>query len=241
MGFRAGALCLIVLAGSGCFPSNSCLPIVPNSPMANPSGAVNLEAFHVQATEAVARRVDAVGGRILAANPNLSVGPDLPVKPTFQVIGSTPPEICHRCSTIFISEGLVNRCPDDDQLAALLCLELGKMVSQCEAQAKLRARRLEQLPPTTIINNSDMGGIYGPPDGARITEIFKAEQGSRPSGILSSPLAPPDPKFLGCCYLTRAGFKPASLETVAPLLREADRNTTMEKLLNGGPVRPWVQ
>src|SRR5262249_39695897 len=75
-------------------------------------------------------RVDAGGRQLLAANPQVGA------KPLFHTIGAPQPEVFHRgTSDVWVTEGLVRQCATDGQLAALLCLELGKMVAEREAAA----------------------------------------------------------------------------------------------------------
>src|SRR5947199_348208 len=51
--------------------------------------------------------------------------------------GATLPEIFHKGGKeegyqVFVSEGLVKACTSNDQLAAIFCVEIGKMVSERE-------------------------------------------------------------------------------------------------------------
>jgi hypothetical protein len=225
----AWSACLVV--ASGCVPQETTLPIVSDNPFLKQPADTALKAFHAPATEAVALRVNEVGQRILAANK------DLPVKPAFQTIGSPTLELFHRGgSVIFVSEALVNRCPSDAQLSAVLCQELGRMMSQHEALAAIKARRPDRDPPVAMPVGSDSGGVFGAADAVRLAELAKQDQGRRPVG---PPPPPPDPQLLARMYLTRSGYIAADLDAVAPLLREAEQNSTLEKQLTNAPIPPW--
>ena len=98
---------------------------------------------HAPATEEVANRVWKLGGKILSANPQIK----LPVH--FQTIGDPKPEMFHIAqrdgSQAFITQGLVQQCKNDDQLAVLLCQELGEIAS--EQAAQVRSARVASMRP----------------------------------------------------------------------------------------------
>jgi hypothetical protein len=163
----------------------------------------------------VASRVDSLGTRILAENPQIAA------KPIFRTIGTPEPEIFHQgMSTVVITQKLVEMCPTDAELAAVLCLEFGKMVAERQAAAPILRPRTD-LPP------------YSPglPAAVSVDQFQQAElakyeknRGGHPSrdGEL------PDPEVLARMYLHRAGFAAEDLEKVRPQLRAAAAVTTME-------------
>jgi hypothetical protein len=224
---------LLVLAG-GCPLTESSLPLVPDGPLVTPITAETLKAFHAPATEAVGLRVHQIGQHVLASNA------DLPVRPAFRAVGTPQPELFHTdTSAVYVSEGLVNRCANDAQVAALLSVELGRMMSQREALAALKARRPDRDPPAGMPVGGDSGGVFGSADAVRLAELAKYDDSRR--AVTSPPPPPPDPQALGRMYFTKAGYKAAELDAVAPLLREVEKNGTLEKQINGGtPVRAWV-
>jgi hypothetical protein len=185
------------------------------------------------ATEAVAQRVIAVGQKIVLANPQMGL------RPIFITIGSKEPEIFHRGGKIdgyqvFISEGLVGHCADDDRLAAVLCMELGQVVSEREALISPVMRQVDSRPPPSESIGTDAGGTFGPPDGTRLMELAKYDRrGQRPG----KPAAPPAPAVLARKYLTAAGFAPDALAEVAPLLRQAEDHAGMEMQLGAAAGR----
>lgn len=231
----------LAAASGGCWPQvpaslwpDASLDTVRDNPFtAAPAGPPPTVA-HAPATEAAARRVNDLGQRILAANPDLSV------RPVFVAIGSPDPEIFHRdTAALFVSEGLANKCTTEAQLAGVLCSELGKMMSQREALLALKARRPDRDPPVAMPVGSDGAGTFGAADAVRLAELGKFDDVRRASGG-GPPPAPPDPQLLARTYLAKAGYKAADLDEVAPLLREADKNGALEKEFTGGPIRPNV-
>lgn len=226
---RAGVV-LLTLVG-GCVSSDPALPLVGgDNPFNNPSEA--LKAFHDPAAEAVAVRVHQLGHRLLEANP------DLPVRPAFQAIGSPQPELFHRGTTeVYVSQGLVNRCATDAELAAVLCVGLGRMMSEREAVSALRARRVERELPASLPIGADAGGSFGPADATHLAERAKFDNERRSR---NAPPPPPDPLLLARNYLAKAGYAARDLENVQPLLKEAEKNSALEKTLTSTPVRPWL-
>src|SRR5262249_34976185 len=86
----------------------------------------------VLANSLVASRVDSLVTRILAENPQIAA------KPIFHTIGTPEPEIFHQgMSTVVITQKLVEMCPTDAELAAVLCLEFAKMVAERQAAAPI--------------------------------------------------------------------------------------------------------
>jgi hypothetical protein len=206
---------------------------VPDNPFAAPTPApqVTRTALAPGSKEA-ADRVSAVGKKILDANLKLGC------RPMFITIGGPQPEVFHReTSAVFITEGLVKQCATEAQLAAVLCHELGKMVSEREAVAGARGRSLESAPPPEMRVGNDGGGAYGAADLTRLAELGKYEQARR-----KAPALPPDPQVLARTYLTNAGFAPGELDAAESLLHAAAGNSTFEKQFSSpGPERPWVQ
>ncbi len=241
----AGLLAVsLVVASAGCAsPVSSWLwpdappgvVVVPDQPFGGvPTGPAPTLA-HAPATEAVARRVNDVGQRLLAANA------ELPARPMFLGVGVPDPQIFHRDTTaIYVSEGLANRCATDAQLAAVLASELGKMMATREALLALKARRSERDGPVDVPIGVGNGGTFGPPDGTNLAERGLFEKANR-HGPAGGPLpTPPDPDLLARTYLKKAGFAITELETVAPLLREAAQHDDIEKQFTTGAIRPFV-
>lgn len=193
----------------------------------------------LQATLEVAARVDSMGRRILATNPQIGM------QPQFLAIGAAGLEIFHPdLSKVVITEGLVKQCTSDGQLAALLCVELGKMVSEREALAGPKTHAPEREPPMEVRVGSDNAFSAGAADQTYLAERWKFDRDRdrpRKTTASPSPALPPDPQGLANQYLTKTGFPPADLDAVAPLLKAASQNSAFEKQMNPpGPARPWA-
>jgi hypothetical protein len=220
------------LAAVGCAnfdtpPRPGSLPVQPG--LAGPPP--NLTPASAEA----AARVNGIGRSILAANPinGLAVvqtqcREEQTVR--FTTIGAPHSEVFHRPpGDIFITEGLVRQCATDGQLAAVLCLELGKMVSEREAMTAQSVRQPDRQPPIDTGIGRDSGwGVA--PDQTRLRELadYDRERKQR-----SQPLPPPDPAALARLYLVRAGFKDADLQAAGPLIQQAQGNAGLEKQMLG--------
>jgi hypothetical protein len=181
------------------------------------------------ATKEVALRVATLGNKIVADNPAIGL------RPFFSCIGTAQPTVFHRLNKdlceVFISEGLVKQCPTEGQLAAVLCLELGKVASERTALAAAGLRRPDREPPPNLQIGSEVGGTFGPSDGTRRAELARLDNERKQRDLPPPP--PPAPEALARAYLERAGFKADDLLAVAPLLRAAEANTAVEKQLTG--------
>ena len=172
-------------------------------------------------TEAAAR-VDAVGRSITAANPQAGVDTRSLL---FHTIGAPQPEVFHRgTGDIYVTEGLVRQCMTDGQLAAVLCTELGKLVSEREALTPAAVRRPDRSPPIDTGIGRDAGwGVA--PDQTRLRELADYERDRKQR---TQAVAPPDPAALARMYLVRAGYHDADLQAAAPLLQQAQSNAGLE-------------
>ncbi len=175
--------------------------------------------------------MDAVGRAILAANPQSGVTTR---SLRFNTIGAPQPELFHRgTSDIFITEGLVRQCATDGQLAAVLCTELGKVVSEREALTPAEVRRPDRQPPIDTGLGRDAGwGVA--PDQTRLRELADYDRDRRQR---VQPVAPPDPAALARMYLVRAGYHDADLQAAAPLLQHAQCNAGLERQMTTPPAR----
>jgi hypothetical protein len=106
------------------------------------------------ANTAAATRADAVGSAVIA-----QCRTEFPVKPGIFAIGFKEPMIFHQTSgMIVLSDGLVERCVTDDELAAVICYELGKMAA--EQAEKATSRSDLDVPPDPRLSNDVVGGGY---------------------------------------------------------------------------------
>ncbi len=174
----------------------------------------------------LALHLDCIGRKVNAANR------DTGLEPKFATIGTETPEIFHQGTlVVYVTEGLIKQCKTEGEIAALLCLELGKMASEREATANFKARQTEGRPPMEVpIGNA---GQFTAMDGIHQVEMAKYEQ-QRPRRV-----APPEPQALARIYLEKAGYAKTELDNVTPLLRTAERNYVVEKQFKGAAGPSW--
>lgn len=231
----------IVFAASGCIGEDAKNALVPSEPFANPlSGprqataaqSVSRTSSTRPASTESAARVDLLGRNILAANKQIGM------KPQFMVIGSPQPEIFHKKNeAIYITDGLVNRCKTDGELAAVLCHELGKMVSDREVQMGPQVwNPRREPPPEARIGTEGPGGSMSP-DRTRQAELALFDQERRQT---TRPAPPPDPNLLARTYLQKAGFIEADMKAAETHLQAAASNMTFEKQMVKPPASTWA-
>jgi hypothetical protein len=217
-----------LLLVAGCVEDHRTQFVRPGPSTVPAPRASTRSASRAPATEAAGRRVVATGRKLLDANPQLGM------RPVFLTVGAPHPEVFHQGGRlepyqVIVSEGLVNRCKGDDQLAAVLAHQLGRMVAEREAAAGRPTRANDRPPPPERIGN-DHDSTFGGPDGTRRMEAARLERQR------TAPKAPPPaPQVLAREYLRRAGYPEAALATVAPLLREAEDHDKIEQHLRPAP------
>jgi hypothetical protein len=219
-----------LLAVAGCVGDGEKLPLVAPSPFGPPPNVqLTSRVLHAPASQQEAMRVNLVWQKLLLANKETGL------RPVFHTVGMPTPEIFHKgTGELYITEGLTKQCTTDAQLAAVLALEMGKMVAEREVLAGPAARRPERLPPQEIRVGADAGGTFGPADGTHLAELLKYEkEGGRPHGPLPPP---PDPNVLARAYLVKAGYSEKDLAAAEPILKAARANVTLEKQLRPGPT-----
>lgn len=224
-----------VLLAAGCIPDGTTTALVPANPFGNaPVIQPPRQVAYSPASEEAARRVGLAGQKVLQANPQLGV------QPLFRTIGAPHAEVFHVGTTqVCITEGLAKQCRTEGQLAAVLCVELGKMVAEREALAGPQASSPERPPPVEMRVGNDSGGPFGPADLTRLAELGKYEKEHRRPGATHLP----DPQAIARTCLLKAGHTAADLDAVAPFLKASAANSHLEKQLAAPPtpVRPWTQ
>lgn len=175
-------------------------------------------------------RVDTVGRKVVAANPGL------PCQPVFRTHGAKTIELFHAVNgehtVITITEGLVDRCSTDAQLAAVLCHELARIASEKDMLARAGARPEGYRPPADVPVGND-GSIDGSTaDQTRLAELAKDTRlwQQRHGGIS-------DPAALTRTYLSASGYSPDLADTVPELTKGMATRNTLEKLMTGGGLR----
>jgi hypothetical protein len=150
-------------------------------------------------------RVQRVGQQLLAANTQLGL------RPQFAVIRVPQLTLAHQGpGRLVISEAMVDQCPADAQLAALLSHELGRMAVENAPTANLPGN--EPLPPLQVGPDN---ALY-PTESLQKAELVKLGYNrTRPAHVSS------DPNAVARSTLRQAGYAEAELEQVAPLLQQA--------------------
>ncbi|HKB01816.1 MAG TPA: M48 family metalloprotease [Gemmataceae bacterium] len=176
------------------------------------------------ASARAATRVHAVGSAVVAAN-----SADLPSKPAFLTVGLKEPMAFHQAGQVVVSEGLVDRCASDAELAAVVSNELGKIAAARAEKGPLRAER--DLPPAGPVPN-DVVGASGPPDMTRAAEEAMFDRrGTRPGRNAREP--GPDPKTLAHNFFVKAGHSADDFDRAAGLIKEAEENAEKRELMRG--------
>lgn len=159
-----------------------------------------------------AERVESLGRKIMVQNTFPGIDP------LFHTVGVSEPMLFHRGSAeLFISEGLVARCQTEEELAAVLCSELGQMKAE-----KQSAQRV-----------------------GRDTEPFP-EIGKDAPARVPTPVPPvtdaTDPQQAARELMTGAGFDPAALDRVEAMLKDARKNNGLHKQMAGSAAAPvWTK
>lgn len=173
------------------------------------------------ASTQAATRVHTVGHQVLAAN-----AADFPTRPVFFTIGLNEPMIFHRNpQEIIISEGLVERCATDGELAAVISHELARMTVRWG-----RPGSRDREPPPAPRLTPDVVGGGQPADMTRLAEEARFDRQRTGRDTRGQRL---DPRVLAQSYLTRAGHQADDLDRVEPLLQQAAENAANRDILRG--------
>ncbi len=220
----------LMLVAVGCVTTDAPLTAVPGSVFGfTPQPTNDTKVNFAPPSLEMAARVDSIGTNLRLANPQLAF------QPQYCTIGSPQPEIFHRgASEILITEGLAKQCKTDAQLAAVLSMELGKMIS--ERLAQMPSSDVRQDPPIELRVGNDGGGSFGDADELRRAEMAKYQKQQRQRMRQAATTA--DPRNLAIAILQKAGYSPADLDSVSAILTEAGENRTLAKqVLNAPPLK----
>ncbi len=186
----------VPLAGLALWALAGCQPLeqrdagfaqVPTSPFPPPSAqTIKLARFDfTPASEAANMRVDEAERRLVAANRRSGF------QPVCKVIGAAEPEIFHIDQVVYLTEGLVQQCHGEAELAAVLANELGKIVSEREAAVSAAARAAVPPPPVPMPVGNPGSGFAADP--GYYFEMAKYER-DYPRSARNKPVPPPDPR-----------------------------------------------
>ena len=175
------------------------------------------------AQQATAERVETLGRRVVYQNTFTGI------EPVFHMIGVKEPILFHRgTEELFISDGLVNKCKTEDELVAVLCSELGKMVSEKRAGVAV---------------GRDSDPLLRGPGGKQ--DVGEDVAGAQAVGVESGAAKPwtkadTDATKIAQELMRGAGYDPAMLEQVSPLVKETDKHDAIRKQLSGtAPAPVW--
>jgi hypothetical protein len=172
-----------------------------------------------RASGETAERVDEVGSDLLTAT-GLGI-PDI----SFYSLDGNEAELFHRDpKTLFISEGLVSRCRTDDELAAVLATEMGKMTA--EFRRGVRKQVKEPIPAVASGPKMNTGTDFDPARDAYLAQYEAAKQS--PAEKKNWPTV--DPHEIAVELLKNAGRDPKLLTEVAPLVRDAANGPTARRM-----------
>jgi hypothetical protein len=196
--------------------------IVPADKNVIDQGTISPQSF------AAAERLDRVGRQILSTNPFLASAP------AFGFVGTNDPELYHQnAEAIFCSEGLIAKCQSDDELAAVLCVELARITAESRNLVRLGMAE----PDTTL-----PGPKADPdPEQADLGDARVVGASSEPAKRLAS-IPQTDVKALAAEWHRNAGYKPESFAKADALLALADGNAVTGKQLGGTGAAPrWTK
>jgi hypothetical protein len=174
---------------------------------------------------ATAERVETLGRKIIAQNTFTGIDP------LFHTIGVPEPMLFHEGpERLMISEGLVKQCRTDSELAAVLCSELASMVADRKSARRVGQDR-DSFPEIGVPTGSGLAGGT-PDDPARAAErAYLERQRKREQDAV-------DPLRIAADLMRGAGFDPADLDRVAPLLKQSERGRAIKKQLSGSAPAP---
>jgi hypothetical protein len=185
------------------------------------------------ANQEVARRVEDLGRKIVYQNTFIGI------EPMFMTLGVKEAVLFHRgADQLFISEGLVEKCKLDSELAAVLCSELGRMVAETRT-AKAVGHDVQPIP------DAASGGTVFP--GSTPTDVGRqAEQAMQEHKLpkAGGPAETADAVGTARDLLKGAGYSPAELDRIDSLLKQSDRGEKLKKQLGGGSApapEPFVK
>lgn len=181
----------------------------------------------------IARRVDDMGNRLIQQNAPVAI------EPFFHTIGVPESVLFHRGpNDLFISEGLVKLCKTDAELAALMCSEMGQMIAEKKAVRRVGAER-STIPEVALPGGMPvMTGGGTPYDATRQAELAYQDKLPRAAPTID----PVDSARQARQLLGTAGFDPATLDQIQPLLKQSDRGVLIRKQMSGSaPAPTWNQ
>ncbi len=184
------------------------------------------------AEESICVRVDFVGRKVVAANPQIGM------RPLFATIQSPSPEIFHVDQrVVYITDGLVKQLPSEADLASALSFELARMVAERESRVRQDLKFNAARPPIQL----PIGGT-GPLAATDMVSTFEMAKYDKARRDLQQTPAKLNPETLARNYLEQAGFLRTDIDRVQPQLQAAEKNSSLERQTKGMPApNAWVK
>jgi predicted Zn-dependent protease len=207
------ALCL-----SGCFDQE----IDSSHPLGVPIDTSSTRQVAIE----TASRVDQIGKQLTSCNPFLGV------EPLYHTVAGDDPEICHPDSNgLFITDALVDRCRSDEELAAILAVELATM--SLERRHKQQPKKFEGIQPFSDSSSMAAGGVSS--DQNQVGIGFLVEQDKNSRSLQNS-------EELASKILENAGYHPTAIKDVEELIKKSKQNNHLARQFGSSSNRPhWTR
>jgi hypothetical protein len=182
----------------------------------------------------VAERVELVGRKILVQNTFSGLDS---AETFFRTIGAKENVLFHDGASVVISQGLVEKCQSDAELAAVLCVELGQMLNE-KRNAKAVGRAIDPIPDASFGGNTLFPGGTAEDAGRQVEMRLHEKQFPRTANNTADATASARELLKG------AGYSPAELDRVEGLIKESrqsSRNEALKKQLAGAAPDPTWQ
>jgi predicted Zn-dependent protease len=196
---------------------------VSSKPFTDPGRAAPTKVSYAPASQETSLRVLLMKDNLLAKNNQLGL------KAYAIAVASPDPEIFHvGHHHIYITEGLVRQCSTDGVLAAVLALELGRIVSEREAAVSDHVRQPERPLPIHLPIGSTGNARDADP-----TYHVELAQHEKKYPRQTQKLSRPNPHVVARDMLERAGYSSTDLDAAMPLLQNAERFRALETQFKG--------
>src|SRR5262245_34206975 len=199
----------------GCLPAWLREPASPGMTQTPVAGASVSDA-----TVHMAARLSNVGQTLLTASPFAGITPNFFVMSTSEVSVAHPDAF-----GVFVSEGMMAKCRSDDDLAAVVALELGAMITE--------KRNLDRLgladPAAAFISGDDpaVSPIQDP--NAKVVSTAKATKAYGSAAV---------PEEIAKELITAAGYRADALARMEPIVRRARDSVDPSRAIGGPAADP---
>jgi hypothetical protein len=181
----------------------------------------------------VAERVELVGRKILVQNTFSGLDSN---ETLIRTIGAKESVLFHDGASVVISQGLVEKCQSDAELAAVLCAELGQMLNE-KRNARAVGREVDPIPDASFGGNTLFPGGNAFDAGRQVEMRLHEKQFPRTANASDATASAHE-------LLKGAGYSPAELDRVEGLIKEAhrsDRGEALKKQMAGAAPPPTWQ